>query len=101
MLGDILRGLTEAAQAEEVLSVVGGPEVQARVAQAAADEGVAAGALVASRVRHLVEHGGEEVWLDLVGAMANSPQPAAAAVERVLALAFPGAVQVRVTRLPS
>ncbi|MDJ0390646.1 hypothetical protein QMO56_21255 [Roseomonas sp. E05] len=101
MLGEILSGLTDAAQAEEVLSIVGRPEVQARIAQAAAKEGVALGALIASKVRHLVEHGDEEVWLDLVGAMANAPQPAAAAVERILARAFPDPVRVRVTRVPS
>ena len=101
MLGEILRGLTDAAQAEEVLSIVGRPEMRARIAQMAAADDVALGALVASKVRHLVEHGDEEVWLDLVGAMANAPQPAAAAVERILARAFPDPVRVRVTRVPS
>ncbi|HWX51091.1 MAG TPA: hypothetical protein VNZ61_23835 [Roseomonas sp.] len=101
MLGEILRGLTDAAQAEEVLAMVSRPEIRARIAQMAAADDVAPGALVAAKVRHLVEHGDEEVWLDLVGAMANAPQPAAAAVERILARAFPDPVRVRVSRVPS
>jgi hypothetical protein len=101
MLGEILGGLADPARAEEVLSLVGRPEVRERVLGAAAADGVSAGAMVASRVRHLVEHGDEEIWLDLIGAMAGSPQPAVAAVERVLARAFPDPVRVRFTRRSS
>ena len=101
MLGEILDGLTDPARAERVLSLVGQPPVSTRIHEEAARDGVAVGALLASRVRHLVEHGEEELWLDLVGAMAASPQPAAAAVERVLACAFPDPVRVRVTRRAS
>ncbi|MBS0560289.1 MAG: peptidylprolyl isomerase [Proteobacteria bacterium] len=66
--------------------------VHARIAahlEAAAAAGAPLGVLVAGRVRHLIYHGGEELWLDLIGVMARSPQPAAAAVERVLSAAFP------------
>ena len=101
MLGEILDGLTDPARAAGVLDLVGGPAMRGRVHEEAARDGLPVGALLASRVRHLVEHGDEEVWLDLVGAMAGSPQPAAAAVERVLARAFPDPVRVRVTRRPS
>lgn len=101
MLGDILTGLTDAAQAEDFLSIVGRPELQARIAQAAAAQRVAPGAFIATKVRHLVEHGGEEIWLDLIGAMANEPQPASAALDRILARAFPDPVRVRISRVPS
>ena len=89
MLGEILQGLSDPARAEEFLTVVGRPEIRTRIERAAAADGVAVGALVAGKVRHLVDHGGEEVWLDLIGAMSGSPQPAAAAIDRVLARAFP------------
>ncbi|MBB5695285.1 hypothetical protein [Muricoccus pecuniae] len=101
MLGEILGGLTDPMRAEEILLFVGQPGMRERVEEAAAKDGVPVGALVASKVRHLVDHGDEEVWLDLVGAMAGSPQPAAAAVERVLARAFPDPVRVRLTRRAS
>ncbi|SHJ90570.1 hypothetical protein SAMN02745194_03705 [Roseomonas rosea] len=101
MLGEILGGLTDPLRAEAVLTLVGRPEMRERILGVAAEDGVAAGELVASRVRHLVEHGDEEIWLDLVGAMAASPHPAAAAVERVLARAFPDPVRVRFTRRAS
>lgn len=98
MLGDILNRLTDPTTAEEVLAVVATPALRQRVAAAVHAEGVEPGKLVAARVRHLLDHGGEEVWLDLVGAMANTPQPAAAALERVLAWSFPDPARVRITR---
>ena len=49
-------------------------------------------------VRHLVEHGAEDIWPDLLGAMSGPAQPGAAATERLLAYAFPDKVRVRVTR---
>ena len=58
-----------------------------------ADENdVTPGAYVAATVRHLLDHGSEEIWLDLVGKMANSPQPGAAALEAILLRAFPAPV---------
>ncbi len=101
MLGDILAGLTDAARAESVAVAVAPPAVLARIADEAQAAGITMGTLVAERVRHVVEHGGEELWLDLLGVMSASPQPGAAAVERVLATAFPDPVQVRVTRKPA
>jgi hypothetical protein len=98
MLGDVVSGLTNAAMAEAVIAAVGKPEVLARVHAAAAAEGIPVGTLVASKVRHVVEHGAEDIWLDLIGAMSGSAQPGAAAVERMLAYAFPAQVRVRVTR---
>ncbi|MFC4167161.1 hypothetical protein [Teichococcus aestuarii] len=101
MLGAILEGLTDPGRAEAFLAIVGPSALRERVGQAARAEGVAAGPLLAERIRHLVEHGGEEIWLDLMGAMAASPQPAAAAVERLLRQAFPDPVRVRITRVPA
>ncbi len=49
-------------------------------------------------VRHLVEHGAEDIWLDLLGTMSGSAQPGAVAIERMLAYAFPDKLRVRVTR---
>lgn len=101
MLGEIVSGLTNAATAEQVAAAVARPEMLERIRQAAQADGVPVGALVAHKVRHVVDHGGEEIWLDLIGAMSGSAQPGAAAVERVLAHAFPDPVRVRVTRKPS
>lgn len=98
MLGDILGGLVNEATAADVLAAIAPPEIRERIARIAAADGATVGALVASRVRHLIDHGGEEVWLDLLGAMSGSQQPGAAAVERVLSRAFPAPAEVRVKR---
>jgi hypothetical protein len=98
VLGEVVSGLTDAAMAEEVIAAVGRPEILARVRATAAADGIPIGTLVASRVRHVVEHGAEDIWLDLIGVMAGSAQPGAAAIERMLAYAFPDQVRVRVTR---
>jgi hypothetical protein len=89
MLGDILGGLTEAASADGILAAVGSPDVLERIRLDAAAEGVPAGALVAARVRHMLNHAGEDLWLDLLGVMSGSPQPGAAALAAMLSLAFP------------
>ena len=89
MLGTILGALTDPARAEELLAAIGDAAMLARVREAAAASGIAPGAYAAATVRHLIEHGSEEIWLGLVGRMANSPQPGAAALEAMLAHAFP------------
>ena len=89
MLGDILGGLTDTASAERVLADIGSPELLARVRQEAAAGGLSPGAFVAARVRHMLDHAGEEVWLDLLGLMSGSPQPGAAALAAMLYRAFP------------
>ena len=98
MLGDILNRLTDPATAEATLDIVSQPELYERIASAAAAERRSVGMLVAGKVRHLLDHGGEDVWLDLLGVMSGSPQPGAAAVNRIVALAFPDPVRVRITR---
>lgn len=97
MLGDILRGLTDAASAEKFLAAVSSPDIVERVRREAAAEGVAAGAHLAAKVRHILDHAGEEVWLDLLGRMSGSPQPGVAALEAVLSRAFPDTVKRRMT----
>lgn len=98
MLGEIVSGLTNAAMAEEVIAAIGKPEILARIQAASEADGVSVGSLVASRVRHVVEHGSEDIWLDLIGAMSGSAQPGAAAIERMLSHAFPDPVRVRFKR---
>jgi hypothetical protein len=95
MLGEIVGGLTNAALAEGVITAIGKPEILQRVRAASEADGVSIGTLVASKVRHVVEHGGEDIWVDLIGVMSGSPQPGAAAVERMLAYAFPDPVRVK------
>lgn len=95
MLGEIVGGLTNAALAEGVITAIGKPEILQRVRAASEADGVSVGTLVASKVRHVVEHGGEDIWVDLIGVMSGSPQPGAAAVERMLAYAFPDPVRVK------
>lgn len=89
MLGNILGGLTNAAAAEDLLASIGDEALLSRVRNAAADNTLTPGAFVAATVRQLLDYGSEEIWLGLVGKMANSPQPGAAALEAILALAFP------------
>jgi hypothetical protein len=90
MLGAILSSLTNPSTAESAIAIVARPEVLERLRCAAATDGVSVGALVASRFRNLVEHGSEDIWLDLLGTMSRSPQPGAAVIERMLARVFPG-----------
>jgi hypothetical protein len=89
MLGTLLSGLTNAAAAEELLATLADEALLLRVRSAAADNAVTPGAYVAATVRQLLDYGSEEVWLDLVGKMANSPQPGAAALQAILVRAFP------------
>jgi hypothetical protein len=91
MLGEILAGLTDDAVAADVARSLAPPALRARIDAAATAESVPAGALVAARVRHLLDHGDEAFWLSMLGGMSGSMQPGAAAIERVLALAFPEA----------
>lgn len=98
MLGQILQGLTDATEAEAILAVVASPAMRERIEREAATAGTGIGNLVSGKLRHLLDHGGEALWLDLLGAMANTPDPGSVAVNRILAHAFPDPVRVRVTR---
>jgi hypothetical protein len=89
MLGTILSGLTNAEAAQGLLAAIADEALLARVTSAADANHVTPGVYVAATVRHLLDHGSEEVWLDLVSKMANSPQPGAAALTAILARAFP------------
>lgn len=89
MLGTILDGLTNAVAAEAILAAISDEALLERVKHAADENGVTPGTYVAATVRHLLDHGSEDIWLDLVGKMANSPQPGAAALHCILARAFP------------
>ena len=91
MLGNILGALTDAASAEEALAAIGEPGVVERVRQSAAAEGVGVGTFVASTVRQMLDYAEEDVWLDLLGRMSGSPRPGVAALEAMLARAFPEA----------
>jgi len=91
MLGNILGGLTNAAAAEDLLCNLADEALVQRVRSAAEAQSVTPGAYVAANVRHLLEHGSEEIWLDLVSRMANSPQPGVAALQAILSRAFPAA----------
>lgn len=98
MLGDILGGLADAASAEGVLTAIGRPEIVERVRRQAATEGVAVGAFVAAKIRHMIDQTGEDVWLDLPGRMSGSPQPRVAALKAMLAYAFPDPGGIRAAR---
>lgn len=98
MLGDIVAALTDSETAAGMAAAVCSHAVMDRINTAAAKDAVSPGALVSARVRHVIEHGGEDVWLDLVSVMAGSPQPGAVAAERMLAHAFPDPVRVRIAR---
>ena len=87
MLGHILGSLTNPVSAEEAAAAVGDPGVVARVRQDAAAKGV--GPLVACAARHSLDHAGEDVWLVLLARMSGSPHPGVAALEVMLARAFP------------
>ena len=80
MLGTILRNLTNPAEAEAALCALGNEEVVERVRRNAQAEGTTAGIFIARAVRHVLDHGGEELWLDLLGVMARTPEPGAAAL---------------------
>jgi hypothetical protein len=100
MLGKILGGLTNAAAAEKLLDAIADEALLVQVKIAADENDVSPGTYVAATVRHLLDHGSEEIWLDLVGKMANSPQPGSAALQVILARAFPSPVTVRTPMKP-
>jgi hypothetical protein len=89
MLGNILGALTDAASAEEALAAIADAGVVERARLGAAAEGVGVGAFVASTVRQMLDYAQEDVWLDLLGRMSGSPRPGVAALEAMLACAFP------------
>jgi hypothetical protein len=89
MLGNILGALTDPTSAEEALDAIGDPGIVERVRRSAAAEGVGVGAFVASTVRQMLDYAEEGVWLDLLGRMSDSPRPGIAALEAMLARAFP------------
>lgn len=89
MLGNILGALTDAASAEEALAGIGDSGVVERVRRSAAAEGVSVGVFVASTVRQMLDYAEEDVWLDLLGRMSASPRPGVAALDAMLARAFP------------
>ena len=95
MLGSILTRLTNAETAEALLAAIGDEALLKRVASAAAENAVSPGTYAAATVRHLLDHGSEEVWLDLVGRMADSPRPGVAALQSILTRAFPARVPLR------
>jgi hypothetical protein len=94
MLGDILRSLTDPAEAEAALLALDNAPVLERVRADAQAEGTTAGVFAARAVRHVLEHAGEETWLDLLGAMARTPEPGAAALGIILAKALPDSAGV-------
>lgn len=98
MLGQIIGALSNPDTAEDVVASVAKPEMISRIHATAAAEHVETGPLVAAKIRHLIEHGGEDIWLDLLGVMSNTPQPGPAALQRILSYAFPDPVRVRITR---
>jgi hypothetical protein len=100
VLGKILGGLTNAAAAEEFLDAIADEALLERVKTAADENDVSPGTYVAATVRHLLDHGSEEIWLDLVSKMANSQQPGAAALQAILVRAFPAPSRVRAPMKP-
>ena len=94
MFGVFLDGLTGATTAEATATSVARPEILARIRTAAEASATPAGILIAARVRQVVEHGGWDIWLDLLSQMAGPQQPGAVALELVLAYAFPDPVRV-------
>ena len=46
----------------------------------------------AAAVRRVLDHAGEEIWLDILGAMARTPEPGAAALGIILAKALPAGI---------
>ena len=98
MLGNILGALTDATSAEEAMAAIADPRVVERVRRGAAVEGVSVGAFVASTVRQMLDYAEEDVWLDLLGRMSDSPRPGVAALEAMLARAFPAPAAAGVDR---
>src|SRR4051812_24857402 len=98
MLGEIVAELSDRGTAADVAAAIGPQAVLDRIEATAAAESVTPGAIIATRVRHVIENGGEDIWVDLIGVMAGSPQPGAAALQRILAYAFPDPVRVRISR---
>lgn len=89
MLGNILRSLTDPAVAEAALLQLDNAAIVHQVRDDAGAMGITVGDFVARAVRHVLDHAGEEVWLSLLGAMARTPEPGAAALRIILNRALP------------
>ena len=100
MLGTILRSLTNPTEAEAALLELGNGPVLERVCAKALAEGTTAGLFAARAVRHVLDHAGEEIWLDLLGAMARTPEPGVTALRIILAKALPDPVVSRLRKAP-
>jgi hypothetical protein len=84
MLGIILRSLSDPAEAEAALCELGDPRILERVRADALAEGTTIGIFTARAVRHVLDHASEEIWLDLLGAMARTPKPGVVALGIIL-----------------
>jgi hypothetical protein len=84
MLGTILQSLTNPTEAEDALFELGNLRLLERVRADSQAEGTTVGAFAARAVRRVLDHASEEIWLDLLGAMARTPRPGVAALEIIL-----------------
>ena len=84
MLGAILRRLADPAEAEATLVELGNADLLEHLRAGAQAEGTTTGVFAARAVRHLLDHAAEDVWLDMLGAMARTPEPGAAALAIIL-----------------
>ncbi len=91
MLGDLLAALARPDHAAALLEQLAEPALLQRVKARAAQDGVSEGDCIAGTVRHMIEHADEALWLDMIGRMARSPQPGAAALQLILSRGFPDA----------
>ena len=89
MLGDLLAALARPDHAVALLEQLAEPAVLQRVKARAARDGVSDGDCIAGTVRHMIEHADEALWVDMIGRMARSAQPGAAALQLILSRAFP------------
>lgn len=97
MLGDILHALTDPATAEDLLTAIGGADIVDQIRQEASVAGVGTGAFLAAKFRHVLDQAGDEVWLDLLGRMARSPEPGLVVLQAMLARTFPDPIATRAT----
>ena len=84
MLGVILSKLTDPNEAEAALVALNDETIVSRLRACAEAENTTIGAFTARAVRRVLDRASEEIWLDLLGKMARTPEPGAAALAVIL-----------------
>ncbi|HQT64032.1 MAG: hypothetical protein B7Z75_13960 [Acidocella sp. 20-57-95] len=84
MLGMILSKLADPSQAEAALAALNDETILAQIKARAEGENTTVGEFTSRAVSRVLNQASEEIWLDLLGKMAGTPEPGTAALAVIL-----------------